>query len=84
MELQGYITNCYTQFSGFMKQYMAAVLSIFKARESFLAAVMADTVLVGHSLEGNLLVLQLMHSHMVLQQHHNQATLGLPIISFWV
>lgn len=69
---------------------MATALSFGEAREKLLVVVMANTMLVGHSLEGDLATLQLLHSRTmdtmllfkVLQHHHSQVATGLLIKQF--
>lgn len=73
-------------FSGIMGQHMATVVSFEKARERLLVAMIADTVLTGHRLERDLVVLWLLHSHVVdtvllfkvMQHRYSQVALGLP------
>lgn len=62
---RGRVLDYNTQFSGITAQHMSAAVSFAEARERLLAAVTADTVLVGHSLEGDLSALRLLHGCVV-------------------
>lgn len=62
---RGRVLDYNTQFSGITAQHMAGAVSFTEARESLLAVVTADTVLVGHSLEGDLAALRLLHGLVV-------------------
>ncbi|MPC19695.1 putative exonuclease GOR [Portunus trituberculatus] len=62
---KGRIFDYNTQFSGITEAHMAAAVTFTEARERVLAQVTASTVLVGHSLEGDLVALRLVHSNVV-------------------
>ncbi|XP_063847859.1 LOW QUALITY PROTEIN: uncharacterized protein LOC135092965 [Scylla paramamosain] len=62
---KGRIFDYNTQFSGITEAHMAAAVTFAEARERVLALVTASTVLVGHSLEGDLAALRLVHDSVV-------------------
>ncbi|KAG0711225.1 putative exonuclease GOR [Chionoecetes opilio] len=54
-----------TRFSGITEAHMGLAMSFAEARDRVLALVTASTVLVGHSLEGDLAALRLVHGRVV-------------------
>ena len=62
---KGQVFDYNTQFSGITAAHMASALTLGEARDRVLRHVMASTVVVGHSLEGDLAVLGLRHDKVV-------------------
>ncbi|XP_071538409.1 uncharacterized protein [Panulirus ornatus] len=62
---KGQVFDYNTQFSGITAGHMGRAVSFAEARERVLSLVSASTILVGHSLEGDLAALRMVHRNVI-------------------